>query len=65
MIKLELVQYPYSKSGLTVYRDDYQTAGPRTFGVGHTVASYELKKEDLEDIQRRVTRELNRLNGIE
>ena len=63
-IKLELVQYPYFKSGPTVYLDDYQIAGPRAFGVGHTVASYELTKESLKDIQRIVTRELNRLNGI-
>lgn len=63
-IKLELVQYPYPKSGPTVYLDDYQIAGPRAYGVGHTVASYELKRENLEDIQRIVTRELNRLNGI-
>ena len=40
-MKLELVQYPYSKSGPTVYLDDYQIAGPRAFGVGRTVASYE------------------------
>lgn len=65
LIKLELVQYPYSKSGPTVYLDDYQIAGPRAYGVGHTVASYELKKENLKDIQRIVTRELNRMNGIE
>lgn len=64
-MKLELVQYPYSKSGPTVYLDDWQIAGPRAFGIGKIVVSYELKKEDLEDIQRRVTRELNRLNGIE
>ena len=64
-IKLELVQYPYSKAGLTVYLDDYQIAGPRAFGVGHTVASYELTKENLEDIQRIVARELNRSNRIE
>lgn len=64
-IKLELVQYPYSKSGPTVYLDDYQIAGPRAYGVGHTVASYELTKENLNDIQRIVTRELNRMNGIE
>lgn len=64
-IKLELVQYPYSKAGRpTVYLDDYQIAGPRAFGVGKTVESYELKRENLEDIQRIVTRELNRLNGI-
>lgn len=65
LIKLELVQYPYSKSGPTVYLDDYQIAGPRAFGVGRTVASYELTKENLKDIQRIVTRELNRMNGIE
>lgn len=64
MMKLELVQYPYPKSGPTVYLDDYQIAGPRAFGVGKTVESYELKRENLEDIQRIVTRELNRLNGI-
>ena len=64
-IKLELVQYPYSKSGPTVYLDGWQIAGPRAFGVGKIVASYELKKEDLEDIQRRVARELNRSNRIE
>ena len=64
-MKLELIQYPYSKSGPTVYLDGWQIAGPRAFGVGKIVASYELKKEDLEDIQRRVTRELNRLNEIE
>ena len=64
-IKLELVQYPYSKAGRpTVYLDDYQIAGPRAFGVGKTIESYELKRENLEDIQRIVTRELNRLNGI-
>lgn len=49
---------------ITVYLDDYQIAGPRAFGVGKTVESYELKRENLEDIQRIVTRELNRLNGI-
>ena len=65
LIKLELVQYPYPKSGPTVYLDDYQIAGPRAYGVGPTVASYELKEENLKDIQRIVTRELNRLNGIE
>lgn len=64
-MKLELVQYPYSKSGPTVYLDDYQIAGPRAFGVGHTVASYELTKENLKDIQRIVARELNRLNAME
>ena len=64
-IKLELVQYPYSKAGRpTVYLDDYQIAGPRAFGVGHTVASYELKEENLKDIQRIVTRELNSLNSV-
>lgn len=61
-IKLDLVQYPYSKSGPTVYLDDYQIAGPRAFGVGHTVASYELTKENLKDIQRIVTRELVRIS---
>lgn len=64
MIKLELVQYPYSKAGPTVYLDDYQIAGLRALGVGKTVESYELTKENLNDIQRIVTRELNRLNGI-
>lgn len=64
-IKLELVQHLYPKSGSTVYLDDYQIAGPRAYNVGRTVASYELTKENLEDIQRIVTRELNRLNGIE
>lgn len=65
-IKLELVQYLYSKAGRpTVYLDDYQIAGPRAYGVGKTVASYELKEENLKDIQRIVTRELNRMNGIE
>lgn len=64
-MKLELVQYPYSKSGPTIYLDDYQIAGPRAYGVGHTVASYELTKENLKDIQRIVTRELNRLNETE
>lgn len=66
LIKLELVQYPYSKAGRpTVYLDDYQIAGPRAFGVGRTVASYELTKENLKDIQRIVMRALNRMNGIE
>lgn len=65
-MKLELVQYPYSKAGRpTVYLDDYQIAGPRAFGVGKTVASYELTEENLKDIQRIVTRELNRLHGVE
>lgn len=64
-MKLELVQYPYSKSGPTVYLDDYQIVGPRAFGVGRTVASYELTKENLNDIQRIVTRELNRMNEVE
>lgn len=63
-MKLELVQYPYSKSGPTIYLDDYQIAGPRAFGVGRTVVSYELKEENLKDIQRIVTRELNRLNSV-
>lgn len=66
LIKLELVQYPYSKAGRpTVYLDDYQIAGPRAFGVGKTVESYELTKENLNDIQRIVTRELNRMNEVE
>lgn len=64
-IKLELVQYPYSKSGPTVYLDDWLIAGPRAFGVGKTVASYELTEGNLKDIQRIVERELNRLNEIE
>ena len=64
-IKLELVQYPYPKSGPTVYLDDWQIAGPRAFGIGKTIASYELTEENLKDIQRIVTRELNRLHGIE
>lgn len=64
-IKLELVQYPYSKSGPTVYLDDWLIAGPRAFGVGKTVASYELTEGNLKDIQRIVTRELNRLHGAE
>lgn len=63
-IKLELVQYPYSKSGPTVYLDDYQITRPRAFGVGKTVASYELTEENLKDIQRIVTRELNHLNEV-
>lgn len=64
-MKLELVQYPYSKAGRpTVYLDDYQIAGPRAFGVGKTVEGYELTKENLNDIQRIVTWELSRLNGI-
>lgn len=64
-MKLELVQYPYSKSGPTVYLDDWLIAGPRAFGVGKTVASYELTEGNLRDIQRIVTRELNRLHGAE
>lgn len=64
-IKLELVQYPYSKSGPTVYLDDWQIAGPRAFGVGKTIANYELTEGNLKDIQRIVTRELNRLHGAE
>ena len=64
-MKLELVQYPYSKSGPTVYLDDWLIAGPRAFGVGKTVASYELTEGNLKDIQRIVTRELNRLHGVE
>ena len=64
-MKLEILRHLYPKSGSTVYLDDYQIAGPRTYGIGLTVASYELTKENLEDIQRIVTRELNRLNGIE
>ena len=38
-MKLELVQYPYSKSGPTVYLDGGQIAGSRAFGVGKIVAS--------------------------
>lgn len=64
-VKLELVQYPYSKSGATVYLDDCQIAGPIANGVGHTVASYELTKENLKDIQKIVIRQLNRLNEID
>jgi len=64
-IKLELVQYPYFKSGPTVYLDDYQIAGPRAFDVGKAVASYKLTEENLKDIQRIVTRELNRLHRVE
>ena len=64
-IKIELVQYPYTKAGRpTVYLNDYQVAGPRASGAGKTVESYERKRENLEDIQRIVTRKLNRLNGI-
>lgn len=64
LVKLELVQYPYSKSGPTVYLDDWQIAGPRAFGVGKTIASYELTEGNLKDIQRIVERELNRLHGV-
>ena len=58
-MKLEVVQYPYSKSGPTVYLDGWQIAGPRAFGVGEIVAGYELKKEDLEDIRQNVHRRAN------
>ena len=61
-VKLELVQYPYSKSGPTLYLDDEKIAGPKAFGVGRTVVGYELTAENLKDIQRIVTRELNRLD---
>lgn len=64
-MKLELVQHLYPKSGSTVYLDDYQIAGPRALGVGKTVESYELKRENLEDIQRIVARELNRMTEVE
>lgn len=64
-MKLELVQYPYPKSGPTVYLDDYQIAGPRALGVERTITSYALKRENLEDIQRIVTRELSRMTEVE
>lgn len=49
-MKLELVQYPYSKSGPTVYIDDMKIAGPKAFGVGQTVATYDVDEEVLETI---------------
>lgn len=51
-MKLELVQYPYSKSGPTVYIDDMKIAGPKAFGVGHTVASYDVDEEVLKTLMR-------------
>lgn len=41
-VKLELVQYPYSKSGPTLYLDDEKIAGPKAFGVGKTIYSFEV-----------------------
>lgn len=41
-VKLELVQYPYSKSGPTLYLDDEKIAGPKAFGVGKTIYSFDI-----------------------
>ena len=51
-MKLEIVQYPYSKAGPTVYLDDWQIAGPNALGVGKTLYSYELKEADIGMIEK-------------
>lgn len=54
VMKLELVQYPYSKSGPTVYIDDRKIAGPKAYGVGRTVASYDVDEEVLKTIVKQL-----------
>ncbi len=54
-MKLELVQYPYSKAGPTVYLNDRQIAGPNALGVGKTVYSYELKDADIDRIEKLIS----------
>lgn len=51
-MKLELVQYPYSKAGPTVYLNDWKIAGPKALGVGKTVYSYELKDADIDMMEK-------------
>ncbi len=51
-MKLELIQFPYTKAGPTVYLDDWQIAGPNALSVGKTVYSYELKETDIDMIEK-------------
>lgn len=51
-MKLELVQFPYTKAGPTVYLDDWQIAGPNALGVGKTLWEYEVKERDIDTMER-------------
>lgn len=51
-MKLELVQFPYSKAGPTVCLEGWAIAGPNPFGVGKTLWEYEIKDSDIDRIEK-------------
>lgn len=52
IMKLELVQFPYSKAGPTVCLEGWAIAGPNPFGVGKTLWEYEIKDSDIDRIEK-------------
>lgn len=51
-MKLELVQFPYTKAGPTVCLEGWAIAGPNPFGVGKTLWEYEIKDSDIDRIEK-------------
>lgn len=55
IMKLELIQFPYSKAGLTVCLEGWAIAGPNPFGVGKTLWEYEIKDSDIDRIEKLIS----------
>ena len=51
-MKLELIQFPYTKAGPTVCLEGWTIAGPNPFGVGKTLWEYEVKERDIDTMER-------------
>lgn len=51
-MKLELVQFPYTKARPTVCLEGWAIAGPNPFGVGKTLWEYEIKDSDIDRIEK-------------
>lgn len=51
-MKLELIQFPYTKAGPTVCLEGWAIAGPNPFGVGKTLWEYEIKDSDIDRIEK-------------
>lgn len=51
-MKLELIQFPYTKAGPTVCLEGWAIAGPNPFGVGKTLWEYEVKERDIDTMER-------------
>ena len=52
IMKLELIQFPYTKAGPTVCLEGWAIAGPNPFGVGKTLWEYEVKERDIDTMER-------------